>query len=113
MLHSQQPLVEADTLCQLLCSQCLQQVSCSNFQQAVPLLIGQWVCMQVNELARMSEQEVSEYRKQLNGIKVGAAALLAPAVVIQHTSLEVSCPCGSMLVKTSVFEHIYKLWAKA
>lgn len=27
--------------------------------------------MQVNELARMSEQEVSEYRKQLNGIKVG------------------------------------------
>ena len=37
-------------------------------------------CTQVNELARMSEQEVSEYRKQLNGIKVRAAAL--PALVL-------------------------------
>lgn len=38
------------------------------------------MCTQVNELARMSEQEISEYRKQLNGIKVGAAAM--PAVVL-------------------------------
>ena len=37
-------------------------------RQLVPL----WY-PQVNELARMSEQEVSEYRKQLNGIKVGTA----------------------------------------
>lgn len=37
---------------------------------------------QVSELARMSEQEINEYRKQLNGIKVGAAAALPAPLLL-------------------------------
>ena len=60
----------------------LQQLSCSNTSQATLFVTSLCGGTQVNELARMSEQEVSEYRKQLNGIKVGAAAL--PYLLLCH-----------------------------
>ena len=71
------------SICQLLCCRkpvlcILQRLFCSLTNNIVcNALCG---CAQVGELARMSEQEVNEYRKQLNGIKVGAAAL--PALLL-------------------------------
>lgn len=72
--------------------------------------------MQVNELARMSEQEVSEYRKQLNGIKVGTAHNPAPAVVHHKHDCIVNCSLifgWSASVNTaSVVKHTHVCWHK-
>ena len=59
-------LVEDVVLCALFLTYSVLVVSQSSLDDILACL------PQVNELARMSEQEISEYRKQLNGIKVSS-----------------------------------------